>query len=160
LPANCRHHQNPAREEEIAMPDVIKLLETDHREVEDLFAKAESISGAAKQQVVAKIASELTLHAEVEEQIVYPVMREVGLDDIVDEAEQEHGKVKQLVAQLESMDGATDEVDAILAELRADVQHHVEEEESEGFRKFRDAADQAQLQALASRVQAAKQAAS
>jgi iron-sulfur cluster repair protein YtfE (RIC family) len=140
------------------MPDVIKLLETDHREVEDLFAKAESTDGAAKQQVVTKIASELTVHADVEEQIVYPAMREAGLDDIVEEAEQEHSKVKQLVAQLEAMDATTDEVDSVLAELKANVQHHVEEEESEGFPKFRDAVDQATLQDLATRVQEAKQA--
>jgi iron-sulfur cluster repair protein YtfE (RIC family) len=127
------------------MPDVIKLLETDHREVEDLFAKAESTDGAAKQQVVTKLASELTLHAEVEEQIVYPAMRAAGLTDIVQEAEEEHAKVKQLVAQLESMDAA-------------DVEHHVEEEESEGFPKFRDAVDQATLQELATQVQDAKQA--
>jgi iron-sulfur cluster repair protein YtfE (RIC family) len=140
------------------MPDVIKLLETDHREVEDLFAKAESTTGSAKQQVVAKIASELTLHAEVEEQIVYPAMRQAGLNDIVDEAEAEHSKVKELVAQLEAMDATTDEVDDVLAELKADVQHHVEEEETEGFPKFREAVDQAELQALASRVEEAKQA--
>jgi iron-sulfur cluster repair protein YtfE (RIC family) len=140
------------------MPDVIKLLETDHREVEDLFAKAESTEGAAKQQVVNKIASELTLHAEVEEQIVYPAMREAGLGDIVDEAEQEHGKVRQLVAQIETMDAATDDVDRVLQELKADVQHHVEEEESEGFPKFRDAVDQATLQDLATQVEAAKRA--
>jgi iron-sulfur cluster repair protein YtfE (RIC family) len=142
------------------VPDVIKLLETDHREVEDLFAKAESTSGAAKQQVVTKIASELTLHAEVEEQIVYPVMREAGLNDIVDEAEQEHSKVKELVAQLEAMDATTDDVDSVLADLKADVQHHVEEEESEGLPKFRDAVDQATLQDLATKVEEAKQAAS
>jgi iron-sulfur cluster repair protein YtfE (RIC family) len=141
------------------VPDVIKLLETDHREVEDLFAKAESTSGAAKQQVVTKLASELTLHAEVEEQIVYPAMRAAGLDDLVAEAEREHGKVKELVAQLESMDATTDEVDAVLAELKADVQHHVEEEESEAFPKFRKAADAAELDALGVRVEEAKQAA-
>jgi iron-sulfur cluster repair protein YtfE (RIC family) len=142
------------------VPDVIKLLENDHREVEDLFSKVESTSGAARQQVVTKLASELTLHAEVEEQIVYPAMREAGLNDIVDEAEQEHSKVKELVAQLETMDGSTAEVDPIIAELKEDVQHHVEEEESEGFPKFRDAVDQAQLQDLATRVQEAKQSAS
>jgi len=140
------------------MPDVIKLLETDHREVEDLFAKAESTTGSAKQQVVTKIASELTLHAEVEEQIVYPAMRRAGLNDIVDEAEAEHSKVKELVAQLEAMDATTDEVDDVLAELKADVQHHVDDEETEGFPKFREAVDQAELQALATRVEEAKQA--
>ena len=142
------------------MPDVIKLLETDHREVEDLFAKAESTSGAAKQQVISKIASELTLHAQVEEEIVYPAMRAAGLTDIVEEAEREHGKVKDLVAQLEAADGTTDEAEPILAELKSDVQHHVEEEESEGFPKLRDAVDQAQLEELGAKVEEAKQAAS
>ena len=139
------------------MPDVIKLLEQDHREVEDLFAKAESTSGAAKQQVVTKIASELTIHAQVEEEYVYPAMREAGLDDLVQEAEQEHTKVKELVAQLESLDGTTADVDPVLAELKGDVQHHVEEEESEAFPKFRDKVDQATLQALAEQVRAAKE---
>jgi len=140
------------------MPDVIKLLETDRREVEDLFAKAETISGAARQQVVAKLVAELTLHTQVEEQIVYPAMRQAGLNDLVDEAEREHDKVKKLVAQLDSMDAATDEVEGVLAQLKADVQHHVEEEESEAFPRFRDSVDQAELQTLATRVTQAKEA--
>jgi len=139
------------------MPDVIKLLEQDHREVEDLFTKAESTSGAARQQVVTKIASELTLHALVEEQHVYPAMRAAGLESLIDEAEQEHAKVKELVAQLESMDGATDEVIPILTELKSDVEHHVQEEESEAFPKFRNAVDQATLQQLADDVRTTKE---
>jgi hemerythrin superfamily protein len=128
------------------MPDVIKLLEQDHRQVEDLFAKAESNSGGAKQQVVAKLASELTIHAEVEEQFVYPAMREAGLGDLVAEAEAEHQKVKVLVAHLESMDGSTSEVDPLLQQLKRDVEHHVHEEESEAFPKFREACSQETLQ--------------
>jgi iron-sulfur cluster repair protein YtfE (RIC family) len=139
------------------MPDVIKLLEQDHREVEDLFAKAESNTGAAKQQVVTKIASELTIHAEVEEQFVYPAMRDAGLEDLVAEAESEHQTVKELVAQLESMDGSTDEVDPVLQELKANVEHHVQEEESEAFPQFREATDQATLQALGDDVRQAKE---
>jgi hypothetical protein len=53
------------------MADVTKLLEQDHREVEDLFAKAESTSGAAKQKIVTKIALQLTIHAQVKEDFVY-----------------------------------------------------------------------------------------
>ncbi len=140
------------------MADVIKLLETDHREVEDLFGKAESTTGAAKQQVVTKIATELTLHAEVEEEIVYPAMRAAGLDDLVAEAEREHQTVKELVARLESMDGATQEIDPVLAELKADVGHHVQEEESEAFPKFRDAVDQVRLEPLGDEVEKKKQA--
>ena len=49
---------------------------------------------------------------------------------------------------------------AVLAELKSDVEHHLEEEESEGFPKLRDAVDQAKLDELGSRVEEAKQAAS
>ena len=139
------------------MPDVIKLLEEDHREVEDLFSKAESTSGAARQQVVTKIASELTLHTEVEERFVYPAMRDAGLADLVSEAEQEHAKVKELVAQLEGIDATTNDVESLLAELKADVQHHVQEEETEAFPKFCESVDQSELQSLATRVKEAKQ---
>jgi iron-sulfur cluster repair protein YtfE (RIC family) len=140
------------------MPDVIKLLEADHREVEDLFAKAESTSGAAKQQVVTKIARELTIHAEAEERIVYPAMREAGLMDLVAEAESEHQKVKELVARLESLEGTGEEVDPILAELKADVEHHVQEEESEGFPQFRSATDESTLESLGTKVEEMKEA--
>lgn len=107
--------------------------------------------------MVTKIASELTLHAQVEEDFVYPAVREAGLTDLVDEAEQEHQQVKDLVAQLESMDGATDLVDPVLTELKSNVEHHVQEEEAEAFPKFRDAVDQATLQTLADEVRAAKE---
>ena len=140
------------------MPDVIKLLEEDHREVEALFAKAETTNGAAKQQVVTKIATELTIHAEVEEEIVYPAMRDAGLGELVDEAEGEHQTVKDLVARLEAMDASTGEVDPILEQLKADVQHHVQEEESEGFPQLRSKVDQGTLQTLADRVRDAKEA--
>ncbi len=138
------------------MPDVIKLLEQDHREVEELFSKAESTTGAARQQVVTKITSALTLHTEVEERFVYPAMRDAGLGDLVSEAEQEHAKVKELVAQLETMDATTDDIDTLLAELKADVQHHVQEEETEAFPEFRDAVDQSELQTLATQVREAQ----
>ena len=139
------------------MPDVTKLLETDHREVEDLFAKAETTTGAARQQVVAKLADELTIHAEVEEQIVYPAMREAGLDDLIDEAETEHQKVKELVARLQTMDATTTEIDSLLAELKSDVEHHVHEEETDAFPTFRASADPSTLSSLGAQVEEMKQ---
>jgi hemerythrin superfamily protein len=158
-PAVGEHLSEPSVME-VTMPDVIKLLEGDHREVEKLFAKAEANTGAAKAQVVAKIARELTVHAEVEETIVYPSMRQAGLGDLVEEAEQEHQKVKDLVAQLEAADGASSEVDGILADLKANVSHHVGEEESEAFPKFRQAVDQSSRDALGQQVEDAKASAS
>jgi len=138
------------------MADAIELLEADHREVDELFVKAESTSGAARSQVVAKICTELTVHAQVEEEVIYPAMRKAGLDDLVSEAEQEHGKVKQLVATLEGMDGSSADIDAVVAELKRDVEHHVHEEEATAFPRFREAAGQEALDVLGPEVQQAK----
>jgi iron-sulfur cluster repair protein YtfE (RIC family) len=56
------------------------------------------------------------------------------------------------------MDDSTAEVDAVLSELKADIEHHVQEEESEAFPQFRAAVDQQTLQTLAEQVQEAKAA--
>jgi hypothetical protein len=104
--------------------------------------------------VVAKIAHELTVHAELEETIVYPSVRQAALGDLIEEAEQEHQKVKDLVAQLEAADRASCEVDDILADLKANVSHHVGEEVSETFPEFRQAVDQSSLEALGQLVEA------
>ena len=84
-------------------------------------------------------------------------MRDAGLQKIVDEAEQEHRTVKQLVARLESTDTTTSEADRLLSELKADVQHHVREEESEAFPQFRAAVPAEVIESLGEAVEAAKQ---
>jgi hypothetical protein len=65
-------------------------------------------------------------------------------------------RVRDLVAQLESMDGSTAAVDPVLGELRSHVEHHVQEEESDALPKFRSAVDESMQQTLADQVKAAK----
>ena len=79
---------------------------------------AESTSGAAKQQVVTKICTELTIHAEVEETHVYPAMESAGLADLVSEAEQEHQKVKDAYAR--AVEQWQEELRASCADSQAD----------------------------------------
>ena len=55
------------------------------------------------------------------------------------------------------MDGETSEADPTLQELKRNVEHHVQEEESEAFPKFRDAVTQDVLQQLADEVRASKE---
>ena len=56
------------------MADVTKMLEQDHREAEDLFAKIKETNGAARAALVTKLAGALKLHMQVEEKIVYPAI--------------------------------------------------------------------------------------
>jgi hemerythrin superfamily protein len=122
--------------------DAIALLKADHREVEDLFAKAERVvSDTAKQELVKKICEALTVHAQIEEEIAYPAFRQAGVtSSIMDEAAAEHAEVKQLVEELrDSNAGDDDKYDAKVKQLLEAVNHHVKEEENEMFPEVTDA---------------------
>ena len=122
--------------------DAIKLLMTDHREVEALFKKFDKAKedNAEKADIVAQICEALSTHAEIEEEIFYPAAREALSEkgeDLLDEAEVEHASIKSLVAQLEEAEPDDDLYDAKVKVLTEYVQHHVKEEEGELFPKVR-----------------------
>jgi hemerythrin superfamily protein len=116
--------------------DAIALLKADHREVAELFAKAErEIPGSTnKQKIVRQICQALTLHAQIEEEIAYPAFRHAGASSsVMDEAAVEHDIFKQLVLQLQKANASDDQYDAKVAVLCEYVKHHVKEEEGEMF---------------------------
>ena len=121
--------------------DAIAILTQDHRNVDKLFKKFESVDGAdEKKELVATICEELTLHATVEEEIFYPAAREqLGEDgqDLLDEAEVEHAGAKDLIAQLQDAEPGDELYDAKVTVLSEYIRHHVKEEEGELFPKVK-----------------------
>ena len=76
------------------------------------------------------------MHAEIEEEIFYPAVREATHeDDLLDEAEVEYASAKDLIHQLESMQLSDDLYDAKVTVLGEYIDHHVKEEEGEMFPK-------------------------
>ncbi len=125
--------------------DPIELLEADHRKVEKLFKdfeKKKEKDREAAIEVVGQILLELTVHAQIEEEIFYPTMRESGgekMTDLLDEAEVEHASAKDLIAQISSMSPDEELYDAKVTVLGEYVKHHVKEEEDEIFPKAKKA---------------------
>lgn len=126
-----------------ARPLALELLEADHRKVEALFDQYEEEKEAdesTKRPIAERICGELTVHAQVEEEIFYPWLREnLSEDDmeLVEEALVEHATAKDLIAQLEG--GEIDETyDAKVKVLSEYIKHHVQEEEGEIFEKCGD----------------------
>jgi hemerythrin superfamily protein len=118
--------------------DAIAQLKADHRAVEKLFKDFENASGETrKMQIASRICLELKVHTQLEEELVYPVSREfLSDDDIVDEAVVEHQAAKDLISQIEGM-GASDEMfEAKVKVLQEQIEHHLEEEETEYFPKI------------------------
>lgn len=118
-----------------AQKSVIGMLIDDHRKVQKIFKDFESVEDTAqKQQMVIEACTELTAHAEVEEQHFYPFLRDADPEkfgDLLDEAKVEHASAKDLIAQLMQMSPEDDLYDAKFIVLGEYVNHHIAEEEDE-----------------------------
>ncbi|MDB5945581.1 MAG: hypothetical protein JWQ33_607, partial [Ramlibacter sp.] len=87
-----------------------------------------------------KICRELTVHAQIEEEIFYPALREViDEPELLDEAQAEHQEAKAMIARLQEMDRADAAMDELVAELNRAIEHHVKEERDELFTRARSA---------------------
>ncbi|MBE7368229.1 hemerythrin domain-containing protein [Ramlibacter pallidus] len=132
---------------ELAPKDACDLLDADHIAVKHLFveyarlAMAAPAAAADREPLARRICSELTVHAQIEEEIFYPALREV-VDDpsLLDEAEAEHQQAKDLIAQIEAAPPGPAK-DDLVSELARAIEHHVKEERDDLFPKARTSLD-------------------
>lgn len=117
--------------------DAIALLKADHKAVDALFADfAKTKSAAKKKALVQKICTELTVHAQIEEEIFYPAVKAALKDKkLIPEAVVEQATMKALIGQLEGAEPDGEMYDAKVMVLCEYVKHHVKEEHSEMFPK-------------------------
>lgn len=117
--------------------NAIALLEADHKVVNALFKKYEKLSqNKEKKDIVTKICHELSLHAQVEEEIFYPQFKKALHDsELIPEATVEHATLKDLIAQVEGKEPDGEMFDAKIKVMSEYVKHHVKEEEDEIFPK-------------------------
>ena len=124
------------------------LLEADHLAVKHLFVEYARLAyapnagqGDDRAALAATICDELTVHAQIEEEIFYPALREAvpSAADVLDEAESEHAEAKALIARIRELDAADEAMDSLVAELARAIEHHVKEERDELFPKARSA---------------------
>jgi hemerythrin superfamily protein len=123
--------------------NAITLLKNDHKTVEDLFKRFEKLGPRAvktKRDVADRIVRELSIHAAIEEMVLYPAIREAvenddSIDDMVLESLEEHHIVKWVLSEIDGMDPAHERFDAKVTVLMENVRHHVKEEERDLFPK-------------------------
>ena len=144
--------------------DVIAVLKADHHDVEQLFRsfeKAGDHAYAEKRDLADRMISALSVHAAVEEQILYPWVRATiqDADDQTLEALEEHHVVKWLLSEIEDMDPEHERFDAKVTVLTESVRHHVREEETEMFVSLRQVGTRAELLDLGEQITEAKRTA-
>ncbi len=123
----------------------IELLEADHDEVKELFEQYEALLEdeapvGDREELAQQICTMLTVHAAIEEEILYPAAREViESQRLVEEALVEHNAARQLVTEIEQMSASDAQFDAKVCVLGEYVRHHIEEEEHELLPQLADA---------------------
>ena len=112
--------------------EAIRMLKSDHRQVEKLFKEFESASGSRKDAIVTEVCQALTLHTMLEEEVFYPACRAAAdEDDDLDEAQVEHDSAKVLIADLARSARGDPFRDAKFTVLAEQIRHHVKEEEGD-----------------------------
>ena len=110
--------------------DAIALLKADHRAVEELFEKFEKASGyERKRKLAEEICLELSVHAQIEEEIFYPACEGKVDEDLLKESYVEHDGAKILIAEITKGSPDDEFYDAKVKVLQEEIEHHVEEEE-------------------------------
>ena len=144
--------------------DAIVLLKDEHKLIRKAFRdfeKAGENAHAAKGKAVKRIIELLTVHTYIENEVMYPRVRELlpELEDDVLESYEEHHVADVLVMELSMMKPDDERFTAKTTVLIENVEHHIEEEEEEWFPKVRAGLGRKQLQELgADMIKARKKA--
>ena len=141
--------------------DAIVVLKADHKEIKKLFRdfeKAGENATKAKGDLVAKMIELLTVHTYIENEVMYPRVRELlpDLEDDVLESYEEHHVADVLCMELFAMSADAERFDAKTTVLIENVTHHIEEEEDEWFPKVREGLGRKQLSELGQQLLDAK----
>lgn len=132
--------------------DVFRLLKQDHKEVQQLFKKIEDSSDTAiktREKTYKELMRELTVHARVEERIVYPRLRQLDkLEETVREGIEEHHVAEQLMEEIARMPADDEQWMPKVTVLKEMVEHHVDEEEKTLFPKAAKSLDKSEMEEL------------
>ncbi|MBJ7357827.1 hemerythrin domain-containing protein [Nocardioides sp.] len=141
--------------------DAIVLLKNDHKEIRRLFREFEQAGDDAtktKGRLVDRIIELLTVHTYIENEVMYPRVRELlpDLEDDVLESYEEHHVADVLVMELYGMKPDAERFDAKTTVLIENVRHHIEEEEEDWFPKVREGLGRKTLQEIGAEMEKAR----
>ena len=144
--------------------NVIDILTTDHREVEQMFVELESLHGATsdddrqrRKDLVEQVTIELVRHSVAEEAEVYPVVAQKVSESGAERSKHEHAEAEKTMKRLEDLQPDDAGFDAELATLMREIREHVKGEEGEVFPQMRQAFSEDELVELGMKVASIKQ---
>jgi hemerythrin-like domain-containing protein len=141
--------------------DAIVMLKEDHKKIKQAFREFERAKDATprrKQRLLDQILKLLTEHTYIENEVMYPRVRELvpDLEDDILESYEEHHVADVLVQELSTLRPEDERFTAKTVVLIENVRHHMDEEENEWFPQVREALGRKVLQEIGSQMRAAR----
>jgi hemerythrin superfamily protein len=141
---------------------LMQRIHDDHQKVSALFEEMLATQGPAKRgELFRELRDFLTAHARAEEKVVYRRLeksKEEAVRKFALEGGVEHGLVDELLEQLGRMrDKGSEKWTAKLTVLQEVVNHHVREEEGEGFSSIRSECEGDELDRMADQFEREKE---
>jgi hypothetical protein len=141
--------------------DALQLLENDHTKVKKLMAEIEPTTERGvktREELFTKLRGELEVHEAIEEEIFYPALKEhPKAKDLVLEAYEEHNVVDMVMGEIEDVAYDDETWGAKFTVLKENLEHHIEEEESDMWKQARAVFDADELDQLGERMAARKE---
>ena len=140
--------------------DAFEMLEEDHEKVKKMLDELDDTTERGvktREELFAKIKQEMLVHETLEEEILYPTLKEFDKTKEVSlEGYEEHHVVNEIMAELEQTPVDDEKWAAKFSVMKENIEHHIEEEEDEMFKKARQVLDKEQIDALGERMEARK----
>lgn len=113
-------------------PSITDMIRFDHSHVMVTFHQYTTTAKPSVKKALAEtICDALEIHATLEEEIFYPVIRRLDpTEPAIIKAEPEHDEMQRLIRELRNCKVADSRHDTILHDLMRDVMHHVADEET------------------------------
>ena len=141
--------------------DAITLLKDDHDRLKKLLNELDATTERGvktREQLLARVKNELTVHESIEEEIFYPALKEhPKTKEITLEAYEEHHVVDMVMKEIEGLPFDDERWGAKFTVMKENIEHHIEEEEGQMFKQARQVFEDEELEALGERMAARKE---
>ena len=135
-------------------PTITDMIRFDHSHVMVTFHQyTKDKAPSVKKALAETICTALEIHATLEEEVFYPVMRQLDKGEpFIHKAEPEHNEMRRIIAELRRTSGSDPRHDRLMMELMRDVIHHVADEETTLLPQAESLMSKARLSELGSQM--------
>ena len=130
------------------MSKASELIEAEHREIERLFDRYPKEANMDSAQNICRV---LERHTEMEEEILYPELKDVD-GELYEDAKREHEEAARLIEEIRDT-ADPERIAALVSQLQREVSHHVSDEEGEDLPRMESVLGEARMDELGAQMQ-------